>query len=155
MPSSHIAKLNPGRGSRQRGVTLIELMIVVVIVGILASIAYPSYSDYVSRARRTDGKTFLMDIAARQERFYADRNSYTDDLADLGMAANGGAYLSSEGFYSGSVAAGAAGIARSYTITVTPTAKWGGDGDGKCGDLTLDNLGTQGSSVGTIEVCWR
>lgn len=137
--------------------SLIELMIVMVIVGILASIAYPSYQEYLARARRTDGKIFLMDIAAREERFFADRNTYSADLTTLGMVldATANAFVSKEGFYAATIAAGAGTIARSYTITITPTAKWGGSGDQKCGALTLNNLGAQGSSVGTAETCWR
>ena len=54
---------------RSAGFTLIEVMIVVVIIGILASIAYPSYNEYVKRGNRTEGQVFLSDAAARQERY--------------------------------------------------------------------------------------
>lgn len=56
---------------RLAGFTLIEVMIVVVIIGILASIAYPSYNEYVKRGNRTEGQVFLSDAAARQERYYS------------------------------------------------------------------------------------
>jgi type IV pilus assembly protein PilE len=61
---------------RHQGFTLIELMIVVVIVGILAAIAYPSYSAYVERARRADGKSALLDAAQRLERCHTQTNTY-------------------------------------------------------------------------------
>ena len=140
---------------RERGMTLIELMIVMVIVGILVSIAYPAYQNYVQRARRSDGKAMLTDIAARQERFYADNNTYTVTMTDLGFT--GASPSSSEGFYTAGVAAGPSGsIATSYTITVTPVAaKWGGSGDGTCGNLTLDSRGTQGNSAGSLSTCWN
>lgn len=135
---------------RQRGVTLIELMIVVVVVGILASIAYPSYQQYILRSKRTEGKALLMDIVARQERFYMDRNSYSDDLTNLGFSSE--APKSAEGNYEASVAAGPSGdIASSYLVTVSP--QWPG-GDPECGDLTLDSRGAQGSSLGSMERCW-
>ena len=141
---------------RQDGFSLIELMMVLVIVGILTSIAYPSYQDYVARARRTDGKTLLMDVAARQERYFADHNSYSTDVTDLGYTAAN----SKEGFYTATVAAGAmdgsGDITTAYTITAAPVAAaWGGSGDTKCGDLILDSRGGQGTSAGTNDVCWR
>ena len=143
------------RARRERGVTLIELMIVLVIIGILIRIAYPAYQNYVERARRSDGKAMLTDIAARQERFYADNNTYTVTMTDLGFS--GTSPSSGEGFYTAGVAAGPSGsIATSYTITVTPvSAKWGGSGDGTCGNLTLDSRGTQGSSAGSLSTCWN
>jgi len=58
-----------------RGVTLAELMIVVVVVGILASVAYPSYRQYAARAKRTEAKAALLQIATMQERFYLQNNA--------------------------------------------------------------------------------
>ncbi|MES1948345.1 type IV pilus assembly protein PilE [Salinisphaera sp. C84B14] len=75
---------------RQRktyGFTLIELMITVAIVGILAAIAYPSYLDQVRKSRRADAQSALLQAANRQERLYTTQYSYTQNLADLGMAA--------------------------------------------------------------------
>ena len=136
---------------RNRGVTLIELMIVVVIVGILASVAYPSYQQYVLRTKRTEGKALLMDIVARQERYYFDRNSYATDLTELGFSSANP--KSAEGNYQASAAAGPTNdIATSYEITVTPLF---GDGDPECGDLTLDSRGTRGNSKGNGERCWQ
>jgi prepilin-type N-terminal cleavage/methylation domain-containing protein len=76
--------------SRQstRGITLIELMIVVVIVGILASIAYPNYREFAARAKRTEAKTALLKIATNQERFLLDNNTYTEDLLPLGFSSS-------------------------------------------------------------------
>jgi type IV pilus assembly protein PilE len=66
-----------------RGLTLIELMIVIVIVGILAAIAIPVYTNYMQRARRADAKTALEQLRASQEMFRAERGSYSTDLVQL------------------------------------------------------------------------
>lgn len=65
------------------GFTLIELMIVVAVIAILASIAYPSYRDSVRKARRVDAKSALTDIAQMQETFFARNGTYTDDMTNL------------------------------------------------------------------------
>lgn len=72
--------------SNQKGVTLMELMIAVAIVSILATIAVPSYQRYVMRAQRTDATAALLRIAAAQEKFYLNNNTYTNDLGALGVS---------------------------------------------------------------------
>lgn len=72
----HRRQDNQGGSQRTAGFTLIELLIAVAIIGILASIAYPSYTRYVERSRVTDGQTGLMQAAAEMERCYTVNNSY-------------------------------------------------------------------------------
>ncbi len=72
---------------RQRGMTLIELMVVVVIVTILAAVGYPSYTEYVTRSKRQAGKNMLYRISDRQEQFFLDNRAYAASLANLGYAA--------------------------------------------------------------------
>ena len=67
----------------QKGVTLIELMIVVVCVGILAAIAIPAYNDYITRARRSDAFTALETVRAAQEMYRAERGFYSGALGSL------------------------------------------------------------------------
>lgn len=62
--------------SRLRGFTLVELMIVVAIIGILASIALPAYNEHIRKARRADAQTALMELAQHMERHYTINNSY-------------------------------------------------------------------------------
>ena len=66
-----------------RGITLIELLIVIVIIGILAAIAIPAYTNYMQRARRADAKTALEQLRASQEMFRAEKGSYSINLVEL------------------------------------------------------------------------
>jgi type IV pilus assembly protein PilE len=67
------------------GFTLIELMIVVAVIGILASIAYPSYLEYVKKGRRAAAQSHLMEIAQRQQQYLLDARSYASTLTTLGV----------------------------------------------------------------------
>jgi type IV pilus assembly protein PilE len=72
----------------QTGVTLLELMIVVAIIGFLAAIAYPSYTNYVTKSNRSVAQTMLSQVASRQEQFFMDNKAYATDLTALGYPAN-------------------------------------------------------------------
>ncbi len=72
----------------KRGITLIELLIVVVIVAILAAVAIPMYNGYLQRARRADAKTMLEQVRAAQEMWRAEKGCYARD----GVDCTGGAY---------------------------------------------------------------
>lgn len=136
---------------REAGITLLELMVVVVIVGILASIAYPSYQTFTLRARRADAQQMLMDIAARQERYFGDEREYADDFGDLGYPAArivSGSLQSDDDYYLIELDRASPG---SYTLTATPT---GNHSDTECGELTLASNGERGSAQGTLERCW-
>ena len=66
----------------KKGITLIELLVVIIIVGILAAIAVPLYTNYLQRARRADAKTALEQLRAAQEMFRAERGRYANDADD-------------------------------------------------------------------------
>ena len=96
-----------------RGVTLLELMIVVVVVGILAAIAYPNYRDFSDRAKRNEAKALLLEIAVNQERFYLQNNTYTT------VAANVGGTATDENYYVLSIDAA---DVNSFTLRATAAA---------------------------------
>lgn len=130
------------RPSRNRGFTLIELMITIVVIAILAAIAYPSYIDSVRKSRRADGKAFLTDAAAREERFFALNNAYTAVI----VAPGGLGYsnvTSPGGHYTLAVALAGGG----YILTATAVGSQ--TSDTACTPLTLDNLGVKAPAA-----CW-
>lgn len=131
---------------KSRGFTLVELMIVVAIVGILATVAYPSYQEQGRRAKRAEARAHLLDSAAMMERFYSDNNSqYSANAAAVGILTT-----TDHGHYTVAVT-GVAGNNQSYTITATPQ----GFSDVKCGSLSLQQNGAQGQSgTENADYCW-
>ena len=73
---------------RHRGFSLLELMIVVAIIAILASIAYPTYQGYITRTNHSAAQSVLLEAANRQEQFFADNKRYAADRSNLGYAAS-------------------------------------------------------------------
>jgi type IV pilus assembly protein PilE len=71
--------------SRQRGFTLIELLVSIVIVGILAAIAYPSYTQYVIKGNRAAAQAHLMELAQAQAQYFADSRTYATTVAALNV----------------------------------------------------------------------
>ena len=124
--------------------TLIEVMIVVVIVAILAGIAYPTYQEQVTKTRRSDGQAMLMNVMQAQERWYTTNSTYTTDLTDLGYASAGNVD-SEEGFYKVSASACAAPLSTALTdcVVLTADAQAAQNADG---DLTLNSLGQKAPS---------
>ena len=77
-------KRQGGPGRAAAGVTLVELLVVVAIIGILAAIGIPSYQAYVQKTNRQEGKACLMDVHQRQERYFTRFNQYAPDFVALG-----------------------------------------------------------------------
>ena len=129
-----------------------ELMIVVAIVGILASVAFPAYKAYVDRAKRTEGKAFLMEVAARQERYYFDNNAYATDPKALGYKTSTPNSDQSHYALKNPIAAGDTGsTTTSYKLQIDTVNPWVDD---TCGTfLSLDSKGAQASQK-TNAVCW-
>ena len=143
------------RPDRADGFTLIELMIVVVIIAVLASIALPSYQNSVRKSRRTDAKVVLSGTAQQLERCLTQFGRYDD--ASCGIQA-GTTYNSAEGYYTVAVAIpdpATPSVANSFRLTATPTGAQ--IKDTACAAFTLNNLGVKGatdSSDVAAADCW-
>lgn len=140
-----------------RGVTLIELMVVVAVVAILASIAYSSYRNSVIRANRTEASAALLRAAAAQERFYLQNNTYAedDDLTAASPAGLGLARTTESGYYT--LAIDNDDPIEDFTITATPVVGGGMTDDADCTQLSIDQSGARGASgsADAVTRCWR
>lgn len=135
-----------------RGFTLVEVMMVMVLIGIAAALAYPAYTSHVVNARRGDAHALMLAAAVKQEQFYAQRGGYTADMRELGYPADPA--VSSKGFYQVDVTLSGGG--QGYTLTATRTGVQ--TNDALCGDLTLTHTGIR-SAVNNSDAtpqttCW-
>lgn len=143
---------------RQTGVTLMEIMIVVAIVSILAAVVYPMYQDYVVRSNRAIGKSALLEVAARQEQYFANNAGYGSDPVQLGYPSayyvdrKGSQGTSTTGIYLISVTNATSAPVLDYTLTATRQNFQTRDTD--CGNLTLNDRGVK-SQTGSGERCWE
>ena len=129
-----------------RGVTLIELLIVVVIVSILAAVAYPNYRAYVQKSKRNEAKAALLQIATNQERHYLNNNTYTLDMTQLGFAAAGNV-MTDSGTYEIDVTA-----ANANSFTAQAIYQLADEEAAKCSSFFIDQTGAKTS--GPLADCW-
>jgi type IV pilus assembly protein PilE len=135
------------RATYSRGFTLIELMIAVAVVGILASVAYPSYMDQVRKGRRADAQATLMDIASRQQQMLLDTRSYGATVAALNVSVPASV---SNNYTIAILAPATTALAPvpSFSATAAPR---GGQAADKCGTLGINETGAKTAAVTT---CW-
>ena len=147
------SKISACRVSRNSGFTLVEAMIVVVIIAILASIAYPSFMQSVRKSKRTDAHTALTRTAINLERFFGTNGTYTTDTSQLRLTIDAGTAYSDDGHYIITVAAGATGIGSSYVINANATPGDMQADDTGCTALSIDSQGRRTPDP-TASRCW-
>ena len=124
---------------RNKGFSLIELLVAVVIVGILAAIAVPSYQSHIIKASRAAAQTELLELASLQEKIYLNSNAYTANMTTAYTGNSTGGLgkttgLTNDGKYTLTVVS----PGQTYTITATPVAGTTQAGDG---NITISENG--------------
>ena len=132
------------RTKRTKGFTLIELMIGLVIIGILAAVAYPTYTAHVTRSSREAAKAELLQLANLQEKIYLNSNAYSNNISSAYNGRSDGGLgktsrLTDDGKYDLSIVAGGGG-AQTFTITATPRS---GTTQAADGNLTIASDGSR------------
>jgi type IV pilus assembly protein PilE len=153
-----------------KGFTLIEVMITIAIIAILGSIALPSYTSYIARAKRADARTQLLQAAQFMQRFYAANDQYLQDRASNGVLGSGvgmpdnlrvspadgtalyqlNTAIASAGSYTASVTTTA------YTLTMAPITGRSMAADA-CGMFSITSTGIRGvvGATKTRDECWK
>lgn len=167
-----MTKGNKSMMKNARGFTLIELMIVVAIVGILASVAYPAYTESILKGRRAQARTALLELMQQQERYMTQFNCYlaftnNANLSPTATGTCGGVAPSSVPFkvfageneaqavyrLSAAVCSADDGIDECVRLTATPLKA-----DPKVGELTLTSNGVKGctgtAKSSNFALCW-
>jgi len=139
----------------ERGFSLIETMIVMVILTTIATLAYGSYQNQVTATKRSEGQAYLLELASLQEDFYNETFSYANSIEDINQL--NAAVSSEHGYYTISIRALPAGCSagqtacRTYVLTATANFN-----DTACSSLSYAHNGKK-SSQGTSNPtqCWH
>lgn len=132
--------------TQQRGLSLIEIMYVLVIAAILAAVAIPSYQDYVKRGRRSDAVIALERVANEQEQFYFDHHRYTSSFNSLNIPD-----VSPDGFYNLTITQ----VEAAYVATATPDAGGSQQGDGSFRRTSAGEQSWDPGQDGDFECSWQ
>lgn len=124
------------------GFTLVELLATIVVISMLAGIAWPNYQRHVLKAHRSEGMSALNNLLQAQEDFYLDNRAYTTDLTDLGYSSSTNV-ATDNGRYqlSASTCTTQTQLTQCIQLTATAQGKQTGDNNGNSGNLTLNSLG--------------
>lgn len=143
MTINRALEFKPWSFSKLKGMTMIELMIVLVVVAILVALAYPSYSNYVRKAKRGEAQQLLMNWSVNQEIFRSNNSAYAPANSVALPAPSGANYTFT-----------AATSANAYTLTATASGDQLNDklkdGITVCSPMTLTNVGSK-----TPAGCWQ
>jgi type IV pilus assembly protein PilE len=148
----------------QTGFTLVELMIVVVIMAILASVSVGGYRQYVRRANRVDATSALLRVSAAQERFYLQNDRYATTADELSNPppAGLGTPDTEHGLYALAVEPAGDGATAGYVATATAASDGSQRDDDDCQAFSIDQSGKRGArdaggaaSAEITDRCWR
>ena len=142
------------KARRDAGVTLIELMIVIIVLGVLAAVGVPTYRQYMLRTHRTEAKSALLRIAADQERFYLQNNRYATTFVELNTFPGG---VSENSVYTLTLAVPTPLTA--FTASAAPRAGGGTNGvdqtvDAECATFTINAQGIRTAAPNPNGRCW-
>jgi len=140
---------------KMRGMTLIELMIVIAILGIIVALGYPSYQDQVRKSRRSEGMGELLEMADRMERRYSDVGTYAGITADVlyGTDTADDKFPTTKGHYKLSIDNGADNV--QFSIRAVPQGNQTKD---KCHTFVYNSNGqrtTTGGSLNAEQCHWQ
>jgi type IV pilus assembly protein PilE len=154
---------------RDRGFTLVELVVAMVIVAVLAAIAIPSYSIYVLKSHRTEAKSALLDLASLEERYFSTAGTYSLNPTDLGYNYPAGTtFPVGTGYYNitniavnvaiAPTALSPGGTPATYSITASATAVGQQTNDTSCATFSINSAGQQtatGADPNASVDCWQ
>lgn len=141
-----------------RGVTLLELLIAVMVVGIIAALAYPSFTGAIRKSRRADAMAALTQVMQAQERWRANNTTYNGDISTL----TGAPARSANGHYDISISSGSA-TSSAYVAVATARSDSDQSADTACRTLRVTMSGggmptyTSTNSSGAAnspDICW-
>jgi len=150
--SQHGDPIRASRRRQQRGFTLVEMMVVVVIISIISAIAIPSYRSYVMKANRTQARSTLVIAAQTLEKCYTDTGAYNDaDCPNDAALSSGG--NNPDGHYTIS------SVRTASNYTLTAQAAGSQTDDTECAKFTISSAGakvsyTSGNTANTYGACW-
>jgi type IV pilus assembly protein PilE len=135
-----------------RGVTLLEILVVILVVGIIAALAVPAYRQHLVRVNRTGATATLYEIAAAEERHFLRHGRYTSAITAAPPAGLGLTLAHLRYYFNVAVAEDG----QTFVASATPTREGGQDADGECLVFSLDHRGRRAVS-GSRETsfCWR
>lgn len=135
---------------KMNGFTLIELIVSVLVVAILSNFAINTYTKKIIEVRRAEGKSKLLEIMQRQEKYYSENNTYVTALTNLGYGEN--TVFSDAKYYLITATANDIGISDGVVLTAVPQGNQ--IKDTQCGSFILNSNGQRKTTLTLIDKCW-